>query len=47
MGRDTEFNVLFEPNDKTTINIVDDDGMYFTKRSSWGLKMRSSPVAQN
>ena len=30
-GTDTEYNLLFEPNDKTTIYIVDDDGMYFHK----------------
>ena len=27
-GTDTKYNILFEPNYKTTINIVDDDGMY-------------------
>ena len=26
-GTDTEYNLLFEPNNKTTIIIMDDDGM--------------------
>ena len=30
-GTNTEYNILFEPNDKTIIYIVDDDGMYFHK----------------
>ena len=37
-GTDTEFNVLFEPNDKTTIYIVDDDGMYFNQEMVMRLK---------
>ena len=30
-GTDTKYNLLFEPNDKTTISVVDDDGMCFNK----------------
>ena len=43
-GTHERYNILFDPNEKTTINILD-DGMYFM-RFSIGLKTRSSPIVQ-
>ena len=37
-GTDTKYNLLLEPNNKTTINIVDDDGMYFHKEIFMSFK---------
>ena len=43
----TDRNVQFKPHDKTTINIIDDEGTYFHQEIFTRFKMRSNPVVQN